>query len=333
MGRYFFTYMQYLKPHLSVKEQAQLLLSRGLVADYAELVQRLQNVGYYRLSAYWHPFRKRDAFGNVLSELIPGVTLDKIWLHYRFDRDLRLLFLDAIERIEISLRSKLAHLHTKKTSPFAYASPAYFPHWRDYVQKWDRVRAKRDKNGNVLMRGIEFLDHFFSKYGDSHDYPPLWMAISLAEFGFVVYFYNYSEKAIRSAVAKEWNIKPATLSTWLHSLNILRNDCAHHARVWNKICYSKPALPKFSEDSLWYFVYHEKLCKWISPKQPHSHHIFPPGSAACFLMMCRYMLRFVAPTSRWAERAELLLQSYAAQGIDLTKMGLPPYWASHPLWK
>ena len=326
--------MQYFKPHLSYEQQANLLISRGLVADYAELVQRLQNVGYYRLSAYWHPFRQRDAAGNVLSSLVPGTTLARVWLLYRFDRDLRLLILDAIERIEVALRSRLANSHTKGQSPFAYASASYFPHWRDYLQKWDRVRIKRDRQGRVIMRGIEFLDHFYSKYGDCHDYPPLWMSIALAEMGFVAYFYDYSDKSIRGAIAKEWKLKVATLSSWLHSLNIVRNDCAHHARVWNKEYYLKPHLPSYSEDKLWYYFFSPKISKWVAPPSPgKAQLILAPGSVASILFICRRLLRCVAPTSHWHQRVEKMLHSYAAQGVDLAKKGLPAYWEQHPLWK
>lgn len=326
--------MQYTKPHLSYDQQAALLLSRGLLAERELLIQRLKNVGYYRLSAYWHPFRIRDAAGNVLPDLIPGTTLDKIWLLYRFDRDLRLLILDAIERIEVALRSRLANLHTKDRSPFAYASSSYFPHWRDYLQKWERARIKRDKKGQVMPRGIEFLDHFFAKYGDSHDYPPLWMSIALAEMGFVAYFYDYSDKSCRATIAKEWKMKPATLSSWLHALNIVRNDCAHHARVWNKEYYLKPHLPAYSEDRYWYFSFSSRAGKWIAPSSvQNAVHFLHPGSAGCILFMCRRLLRFVAPTSRWSARAENMLLSYASQGVDLTKTGLPPFWESHPLWR
>lgn len=326
--------MRYTKTHLTYEQQADLLIARGLVADRDELIQRFKNVGYYRLSAYWHPFRLRDDMGNILPSLTPGTTLEKVWLHYRFDRELRLLILDAIERIEIALRSHLAYRHTEGKSPFDYASSAYFPCWKDYLLKWERVKIKKDKRGNILLRGIEYLDHFFIKYGDCHDYPPLWMSIALAEMGFVAYFYDYSPKYIRKAIASEWKLKSSTLSSWLHALNILRNDCAHHARVWNKLYHSKPHLPTYSEDRLWYFRYNPKIGKWIAPRDTSSScHFVNSASSACMLFICRRLLRYVAPTSHWKERAERLLHSYQEGGVNLHKMGFPEFWEKHPLWE
>ncbi len=71
--------MKYSKPHLSLEQQAALLISRGLVADKQKLMECLANVGYYRLSAYWHPYRVR-VNGVIQDEILPGTTLDQVWL-------------------------------------------------------------------------------------------------------------------------------------------------------------------------------------------------------------------------------------------------------------
>ena len=44
--------MEYVKPWLSYEEQANLLEKRGLAFDRADLIMRLSEVGYYRLSGY-----------------------------------------------------------------------------------------------------------------------------------------------------------------------------------------------------------------------------------------------------------------------------------------
>ena len=74
--------MEYLKPHLSLSQQVALLQQRGLVADALLLTSRLRNVGYYRFSAYLHPFRVRNSNGQIADNYVPGTTLDKVWSHY-----------------------------------------------------------------------------------------------------------------------------------------------------------------------------------------------------------------------------------------------------------
>jgi len=79
-------------------------LKRGLVApDQQAVIEKLQAVSYYRLSAYWYPFRQPD------DTLKPGTTLKTIWRRYTFDRQLRLLVLDAIERVEIAVRTQIVN--------------------------------------------------------------------------------------------------------------------------------------------------------------------------------------------------------------------------------
>ena len=111
--------MKYEKPALTFAEQANRLLSRGLVADHNELVNILKAVSYYRLSAYWHTFRIE---GDPDDRLRPGTTLTMVWNRYVFDRQLRLLVMDAIERVEVAIRTQIINRHVLNYGPFGYPS-------------------------------------------------------------------------------------------------------------------------------------------------------------------------------------------------------------------
>lgn len=327
--------MEYLKPHLSLSQQVALLQQRGLVADASLLASRLKDVGYYRFSAYLHPFRVRKSNGQIEDNYVPGTTLDKVWAHYLFDRKLRFLVMDAIERIEVALRSRIAYYHTAGQSPFAYASPSYFLNWKGYMQSLERVRIQKNKQGHIVLTGKDSVDHFFNTYGDKHDYLPLWMAVGEMEFGTVVHFYSHSDKGIRKAIAHEWQTDTGTLFSWLTSLRVLRNDCAHHARIWNKTFLTvprmnnTPALP-------WDYVYSEKAGKWVKPVASlagAASMLQSQANLAPLLFICRYLLKLVAPSSQWHHRMQQFLQDSRRKGIPLHKMGLPEHWEQHPLWK
>src|SRR5277367_3352549 len=101
--------VKYTKPVLSFEQQADQLLNRGLEADRARLIETLSRVSYYRLSAYWHPFKQPD------ESFAPATTLDMVWRRYTFDRQLRLLVMDAIERVEVAiLRTLMVEHHARK---------------------------------------------------------------------------------------------------------------------------------------------------------------------------------------------------------------------------
>jgi abortive infection bacteriophage resistance protein len=95
--------MKFNKPHLTLDEQLKLLESRGLVVpDRQKAKYYLGNLNYYRLSAYWFPF-KQSLTANIFRS---GTSFDDILNFYVFDREFRLHILDAIEQIEVSVRSK-----------------------------------------------------------------------------------------------------------------------------------------------------------------------------------------------------------------------------------
>ncbi len=124
--------MEYTKPFLTFEEQADLLMEeRGMIADRDDLIRHLQDVGYYRLSGYWHIHKKRDS-----DEFWEGTTFKRVWDMYVFDRQFRLVVLDAVERVEVYMRTQLAYLLAEQTGPFGFLDPANWrecPFWKPYV--------------------------------------------------------------------------------------------------------------------------------------------------------------------------------------------------------
>lgn len=115
--------LNFTKPFLTYEQQADRLIHLGLTGDRAKTIERLQSVSYYRLSGYWYPDRQLDPVNpkQKLSEFFPNASIDVVWDRYVFDRRLRLLVMDAIERIEVDARNRLAYLHASKQGPFGYA--------------------------------------------------------------------------------------------------------------------------------------------------------------------------------------------------------------------
>ena len=148
--------MQYTKPHLSFEDQADRLIQRGLIVrDKQQLIQILKQVSYYRLSAYWYPFREKDEQGKIKDNLCTEITLERVWDHYRFDRRLRVLFVDAIERIEIALRTQLVYLYTEKHSPFDYVKPSSFPTWKYCEDKIKRLKSRRESRMDPVQKDAD----------------------------------------------------------------------------------------------------------------------------------------------------------------------------------
>ena len=126
-----------------------------------------------------------------------------------------------------------------------------------------------------------------------------------------------------------------TLFTWLTSLRVLRNDCAHHARIWNKTFLTVPRMNN-TPVLPWDYVYSDKARKWVKPTVSLAGAVSmlqSQANLAPLLFICRYLLKQVAPSSQWYVRMQQFLHDSQQQGIPLYKMGLPEHWEQHPLWK
>ena len=298
--------MKYPKTALSFPDQADRLLARGLVADRAQLVERLSSVNYYRLSAYWYTFR---IDGDADDKLIPGTTLATVWSRYVFDRQLRLLVMDAIERVEVAIRTQIVNRHVLEHGPFGYLDRATLPGMsvEDHRKLLEKVRTEARNSRE------DFVRHYFGKYTMEHDLP-LWMACELMTFGNMLALFMGLRTRVKKDVAQHYGLTVPVLGSWLKSLNQARNICAHHARLWNRVYGVRAVVPDVATHPDWY-----------APVPVDGDRTFG------MLTMLFYLLKQVAPQSRWRDRLVALFAQYP--DVPLRFMGFPPNWTDCPIWK
>lgn len=296
--------MKYTKLALTFDQQADQLIGRGMSGDHSLMVARLASVNYYRLTAYWLPFRNPDDTFKA------GTTFDDVWNRYVFDRRLRLLVMDAIERIEIAVRTQLAYHHAHVHGAFAYADdPTSLPKLdaRDRAKFLDRVRDEMKRSREP------FVKHFRNKYRDDHADLPVWMCTEVMTFGTILSFFRGSSHGVKRNVATLFKMPWQVFDSWLHTLSAVRNICAHHGRLWNRELGVKPVIPRLP-----------KYPDWHSPVEIENNRAF------AVLTVCRHCLRCVAPQSGWHHRVHLLFDEFP--NIPKTSMGFPKDWEKCPIW-
>ena len=115
--------MKFNKSHLSLEQQLTLLEERGLiVSDREQAKHYLGHLNYYRLSGYWFPFKQSP----TTDRFRPNTSFEDILNLYIFDREFRLLVIDAMERIEVSVRSKWAYFFCEKYEAHAHLDSSLF---------------------------------------------------------------------------------------------------------------------------------------------------------------------------------------------------------------
>ena len=320
--------MHYTKPALTFEQQADQLLARGLVANRNELIRRLEAVNYYRLSGYLHPFRVHPTHNFTL-----GTTLTTVWRRYNFDRRLRILLLDAIERIEVSVRTRLVYHFSHVHGPFGHLDESNLPGFKK-LSGFKRLKKNlkslfkgkgivRSDHQNWLERlsretqraaGSEvFVKHFRSNYGDKHDALPLWMACELMTCGVVLEFINTVGPTIQKQVAADFRFPDQQLLSWTKAVFALRNTCAHHSRIWNRVFGVKPSVPGKNKNPQW-----------------HSVPTFDNDRIGLLMTVCHHWLKQISSTTQWKARLFSLFDEYP--DIPLAEMGIPAGWRTHPLW-
>jgi abortive infection bacteriophage resistance protein len=284
--------MKYTKPALTFEKQIELLQSRGLIIENKERAQRwLARVSYYRLSAYFAPFKTSSADESFRS----GTKIDSICDLYNFDRKLRLILLDAIERIEVAIRTAVTYELAHSYGPFGHTNPTSFS------RKFDHPRFLSDLQEVESKSRERYIKHFRTKYS-REPHIPIWMISELFSFGMISVIYSGLLADPSRRIASQYGPTPIILASWIHSLSSLRNVCAHHARLWNRVLGVQPKLPPAAQ-----------------PYWPYAS-VSNTRLYAAFLIL-QQLLSVIAPNSGWKNRLVHLLDEYPS--VDRLAMGFP----------
>jgi abortive infection bacteriophage resistance protein len=320
----------YTKPHLSFANQLKVLIDRGMeVTDEAAALDYLRRIGYYRLSAYWYPLRKFEARANGpagrpqfvrANDFLAGSRFVDVADLYVFDKKLRLLVLDAIERLEVAVRVDIAH-HLGKSDRFAQVNPDFFnagftkkinaKNGETSHQTWLRKHDKLVADSREM-----FAVHFKTKYGLPL---PIWASIELWDFGMLSTFYSGMLVPDQSKIAESFGIPDwQVMQSWLRSINFVRNVTAHHSRLWNKNLVDQPRLPKLG------------AIPEFDPIIGDTHAISRIYVVLCILS---HFLNKICPNSSWNTRVtEHLGTLPKLPNVSLNDMGFPQGWEKHDFW-
>lgn len=307
------------------------LEARGLeVPDRAEARRLLESVGYYRLSAYAYPFRtplSRDATPETsvqfrANSFEPGASFDWVMNLWAFDRSLRLLLLDAIEMVEIALRSKVG-FHLGYRSPFGYLSsddldPARCARRdsRDGARSAFDLWLERFREHQTKAASEDFIQHHVEKYDGVL---PVWVATEIMEFGQLVRLYGFMLDVDQSVASKEIaGVSGAVFVRWMKVANYARNLSAHHARLWNRtLTYKLGRVPGNAPELI------------HLNDAPHSRQRIYAVAA-----ILAYLTERIRPEAGWRGRLNELLDRFPT-GLPVSPeahMGFPVGWRSLELW-
>ncbi|WP_108867503.1 Abi family protein [Aquimarina aquimarini] len=298
------------KEPTTIQEQIQKLKDRGLeiiTEDNAE--HYLSHISYYRLGEYWHSMQS-DKEQHIFKE---NSRFSDVIALYSFDRELRILLFDVIEKIEISLRTKLIYHLSHEINPWWFQNFDLFSDSMALVKTLSNLEEELSRSKDPTIKNHR------KKHKDDLRFPPAWKSLEQTSFGALSKLYGNLKNTVKAKdkIAQEYGVVNHTfLPSWLQSIAQIRNYCAHHSRLWNR---NLPGAPK------------------LLPKPPNPWILeienVPRQFQKLYVHLClmKYLLNTVQPGNTFTSKLDTLFQKYP--NVDPDALGMKPNWQNEPLWK
>ena len=297
--------MSYTKQPLDTPDIIGKLKERGLViTDEGKAIAFLNHVSYFRFATYLRPMED-DALNHHYK---PNASFEKAVMLYEFDTKLRQLLFSAIQQIEISLRSKIINKFSLAHGAMWFLDSSLATDKHKFAENLSKLEHELQRSKD------DFIKEHFVKY-NANGYPPAWKLIELTSFGCLTKLYfNFSDTPVKKKIAREYGVpQHEILESWMKSINALRNSCAHHSRIWNRVMAVKPQLPNCLKND------------WLNNTS------VAPNRLYAILCSMIYWLNAISSDNTLAMDFKKLLDAYP--NVDTRAMGFPEDWKDEPLWK
>lgn len=297
------------KKAISINEQIIKLQQRGLlITENDNAVHYLTHISYYRLGEYWHAMQcdKKEHLFKDNSKFKDVISL------YNFDSELRILLFGVIEKIEISLRTKLIYHLSQEYNPW------WFQDFNLFTDSKELVKTLASLEGELTRTKETTIKNHFKNHKDDLRFPPSWKSLEQTSFGSLSKLYGNLKNTIKSkdVIAAEFGaVNHTYLPSWLQSIAQIRNYCAHHSRLWNK---NLPGSPKLLSNPPFL---------WVADV-PQQHEFQKLYVHFCIM---KYLLNIIQPENNFTEKLNGLFIKYS--NVDPNALGMKVNWQKEPLWK
>lgn len=286
-----------------------------LFSDDKEALAYLSRISYFRLKYYWIDMLDESTDNDFLED----ARFDNVVERYEFDKQLREILFNAIEIVEVGLRTKVINILAHQAdSGLWYLDSNLFENKTYY-------------NDFVLELKYEFgrsTEPFARTYIENHscwdeeslngDNPDAWIIFETASFGTLSKMYKNIKAQLpaRSAIANEFGLYSAKdLSSWLEAISVLRNVIAHHSRLWYRIFTKKPVNIKGHRD------------QWLYTDMTENQKSRAFGVISTLLYLCNA----ICPQNTIKKDILDLFENHP--NIPIFKLGFTKDWRKSPLWR
>lgn len=233
---------QYPKQILTIPQQVQSYADAGMeIASPQKAENALKSIGFYRLRGY-----SFHLYNNAAKKYVPGTKFEDILKLYYFDRELSDLIFSMISRIEVAMRVRLTQALLVYKDALILQDSSIFKEKKLYWQNMSMIASEIARSNDVFMK------HNFDKYEGQI---PVWAAVEVLSFGTLSKIIKNLKTGTGSAysilaadyqyTSKKGNLANPSqkmLASWVQGVCVLRNICAHNARIYNRTIHTAPEI-------------------------------------------------------------------------------------------
>lgn len=285
------------------------------IEDERSASQYLSHISYYRLKDYWWDLQK----DKELHLFKRGASFEEVIARYFFDKELRLILFDAIEAIEIALRTKLIYHLSLSYGGLYYMDKSLFDDKTLHQKNVGDLKIE-------FMRSSEiFIKDYKRKYGvwegrkctSLKEEPDAWIIFEVATFGTLSKMYKNLKHQLpeKARIANDFGLNShKELSSWLEAISYLRNIVAHHSRLWSRNMVKRP------------MEIRNPRGMWLEKSLPE------PAKKKPFLIITSmlYLCNAIGAGDSFKRKIISLIQRHP--DISIQKIGFPDHWRDEPIW-
>ncbi|WP_419154082.1 Abi family protein [Weissella viridescens] len=280
---------------LTYDQQLDLLEQRGMVvsANNRQSPSKMETIGYYKIKEFANPYFINNSYN--------GVELGKIVTRFYHDKNMRMHILHAIEKIEISLKIKVAYYMGNKYGAYGYLT---FNNWYNRNRCTpEKMRERQIKFRTKLEKSVRRSSNpdvtnrnNLNEYGQ----PTVWLGINLLMFGDLEFLIKNMNRSALTWLAKQYNLDSyQELLSMVGLIHFVRNICCHNS---NLVDTQYITVPSIREE--WKPLLFET--KNVAGETIYSNHL------SIAIVVIKYLVDQINPQYQWSEI-----------GKDLVKLGKP----------
>lgn len=228
--------------HLTYEEQLDRFISRGmLVKDRAKAIDRLKHISYYKIKEFSMFFM--DTNGKYKK----NTYFEAVVQNFYYDKNLRMEFLKCSEKIELSIKNKIAYILGAKYGAFGYLT---FGNWCNRKIDKKKIDIEQEKFRKKLLKKMKLFSnnpiiYEFTKQNPTEEFPSIWRVSEILTFGEILHIFEIMSQKNKISVVRQYGLTIDEFTSYANNIKLIRNLCAHNMGIIN---IHLKSIPKINQD-------------------------------------------------------------------------------------